>query len=479
MFEKVLLETRLFALIRNFLKLHPEYKAYVVGGYVRDMLLQQKNKDIDIVVVSPQKGADKIGIVFAKKLATFLGVDSVSYFENFGTAAFKFFDIPEDIEVEIVGARKESYDRGSRKPLVEDGTLDDDLSRRDFTFNAMAVSLNPEDFGTLIDKFNGMRDLQDGIIRTPLDPNITFSDDPLRMLRAIRFASRFQCQIEGHTYKAIKDNVDRLDIISPERIVQEMNKILLSKKPSYGLSKLQDTGLLKKFLPELSALDLDAKGHKNNFIHTIQVVDQTREVTNDIVVMWAALLHDIGKARTRKQTEHGWSFHDHENVGAKMVMSIFQRLKLPINEWSPKVVAITKLHGRLKVLTDANISTTEAACRRIAFEAGEFLDDLLLFVKCDITTKFEEKRIRFHKAYDLLQKRILEIAEKDNMRNFTVPITGEEIMSHYNLPPSKPVGQIKEDIKNAILDGVIPNDVEAAREYMYKIADKYLPSKVV
>lgn len=467
-FERILKEQDFFKKVYEFLQTEKRWKVYVVGGFVRDLLLQEENKDIDLVVVGVNNANS--GIDFAKELAKFLKVNSVNYFENFGTANFLF----DGTEIEVVGARKESYERGSRKPIVEDGSLYDDLSRRDFTFNAMAISLNVENFGTLIDEFSGIADLNNGIVRTPLNPDITFSDDPLRMLRAIRFATRFDFKIEDNTYKALSRNVDRLNIISSERIVIELNKILLSKKPSIGLSKLQDTGLLKKFLPELSNLDITETGHKNNFLHTIQVVDQTREVSSDIVVLWAAMLHDIGKAKTRHKGEFGWSFHDHENVGAKMLPAIFQRLKLPINEWSPKITLITKLHGRLKVLTDPNVAVTDAACRRIAFEAGEFLDDLLLFVKCDITTKSEEKKKRFWKDYDALKLRILEIAEKDSLRNFQPPITGEEIMATFDLKPSKAVGQIKDSIREAILDGIIQNDVEEARKYMFSIAKQFI-----
>lgn len=470
MLNKVLSQTPVFERIKDFLTTNPSYKAYVVGGFVRDMLLSEKSKDIDIVVVSDKRQTEKLGITFAKQLASFLNIDKVAYFENFGTANF----IYDGTEIEIVGARKESYERGSRKPIVEDGTMEDDLKRRDFTINAMAVSLCPTDYGTLIDMFQGLKDLNDGLIQTPLDPDITFSDDPLRMMRAIRFASRFQSKIDVVTYDAIKKNVNRLDIISNERIIDEVNKILLTKKPSFGFLKLQDTGLLRKFLPELAALDEDVKGHKNNFLHTLQVVDQVRELTSDIVVLWAALLHDIGKAVTKKYGEHGWTFHDHEGVGAKMVEKILTRLKMPLNEWGPKIVLITKLHGRLKVLTDENITVTDAACRRIAFEAGEFLEDLLLFVKCDITTGNLAKKRRYQDNYDLLQQRILKIAEQDNIRNFKVPIDGNEIMETFNLKPCKTISLIKEDIKNAILDGKIPNDVEVARAYMMEIAPQYL-----
>lgn len=462
-FEKMLEFVNLTDEIRN---------VHVVGGYVRDFLLQEKSKDIDLVVVGS-------GLKFAKELANFLKVENVNYFENFGTANF----IYEGTEIEIVGARKESYERGSRKPIVEDGTLDDDISRRDFTINAMAISLGAHNFGEFVDKFNGINDLNQGLIRTPLNPDITFSDDPLRMLRAIRFACRFGFKIVDQTYQAIKTNASRLSIISQERIVQEMNKILLSKTPSVGLIKLQDTGLLKLFLPELSALDVvevrDGMGHKNNFFHTVQVVDQTRAMTDDIVTLWAAVLHDLGKARTKKFSEYGWTFHDHENVGAKMAVNIMTRLKLPIQDWAAKIDVIVRYHGQIKALAldeNADVQISDAAIRRLVVITDLYLDDLLLFSKCDITTKSAEKRQRYLDNYERLEKRIHEVAQKDHLRNFTVPVSGDEIMQTFNLKPSKPVGQIKEAIKNAILDGVIPNQHDAAREYMFKVAKEYLPN---
>lgn len=481
MLSKVLSQTPVFEKIKDFLSKNPKYRAYVVGGFVRDLLLAEQSKDIDIVVVSDTKTVEKLGTVFTEELTKFLNISNVVYFKNYGTANFHY----DNIEIEIVGARRESYDRGSRKPIVEDGTLADDLKRRDFTFNAMAISLNPDDFGTLIDHFQGVKDLNNGIVQTPLDPDITFSDDPLRMLRAIRFASRFQSQIDIITYDAIKKNVNRLDIISPERIIEEVNKILLSKKPSHGFSKLQDTGLLKKFLPEVSALDENVKGHKNNFLHTIQVVDQVREVTDNIIILWSALLHDIGKAVTKRYGDNGWTFHDHEGVGSKMIDPILQRLKMPFHEWGPEIKSITKLHGRLKALTDENVGVTDSACRRIAFESGPFLDDLLLFVKCDITTSNLTKKKKYQDNYDLLQQRIVQIAEIDNIRNFKVPIDGNEIMKTFNIKQSdgakelKKISFIKEDIKNAILDGQIPNEIEAARKFMMSIASKYFANETV
>lgn len=473
-FESILKKHPFFSKVNEFLQTEKRWQVFVVGGYVRDFILQQENKDIDLVVVGVNH--TNSGIEFAKELANFLNVKTVNYFENFGTASFIF----DGIEIETVGARKESYERGSRKPIVEDGSLLDDLSRRDFTFNAMAISLNNDNFGELIDMFKGLKDLNDGIVKTPLSANITFSDDPLRMLRAIRFSTRFGFDIEDNTYTAIKENADRLKIISQERIVQELNKILLSKNPSIGIQKLHQTKLLQKFLPELSDLDrvdeINKIRHKNNFLHTAQVVQQTREVSSDIVVLWAALLHDIGKHKT-KRFDKGWTFHNHEEVGAKMLQSIMTRLKLPVNEWMPKIFSIVRYHGKVKELAmdeTSDVQISDSAIRRLVVETGEHLEDLLKFAKCDMTTKSEEKRNRYLKNYALLEQRIAEVAEKDNLRNFKTPITGEEIMSTFNLQPSKPVGQIKDAIKDAILDGIIPNEIEAARKYMFSISNNFI-----
>jgi poly(A) polymerase len=473
-FESLLKDQLFFSKVRDFLQVEKRWNVYVVGGFVRDLILQEENKDIDLVVT----GVDRIndGIGFAQELAKFLNVKSVTVFENFGTANFVY----NDTEIEIVGARKESYERGSRKPIVEDGTLLDDLSRRDFTFNAMAISLNVDNFGELIDIFRGLRDLNDGVIKTPLSADITFSDDPLRMLRAIRFSARFGFEIEQYTYDSIKNNAERLKIISNERIVQEVNKILLSKNPSLGIQKLHQVKLLNKFLPELAALDIVEERnkvlHKNNFLHTAQVVQQTRAVSSDIIVLWAALLHDIGKHRT-KRFDTGWTFHNHEEVGAKMLQGILTRLKMPVNEWMPKIFCIVKYHGKVKELaldekSDTQIS--DSAIRRLVVETGEHLEDLLKFAKCDTTTKHEEKRNRYLSNYARLEIRIAEVAEKDNLRNFKNPITGEEIMETFNLKPSKAVGQIKDAVKDAIMDGIIPNEVESARQYMLKIASNFV-----
>jgi len=456
-------EVRKFTQIRN-------YEVYVVGGFVRDLLLKEQSKDIDLVVVGS-------GIEFAKDLASHLNINKVNYFKNFGTANFIF----NDLEIEIVGARKENYERGSRKPIVEEGTLYDDLSRRDFTINAMAISLNHNSFGNLIDNFNGLYDLKNGIIQTPLNPEITFSDDPLRQLRAIRFSTKFNFNIDSNTYFSIKKYANRLNIVSNERIIQELNKILLFKNPQEGLYKLQDTGLLKIFLSELSDLDdvkkINDKSHKNNFLHTITVVNQTRQLTDSLPVLWAALLHDIGKFKTREFKNGGWTFHNHEEVGAKMATTIMQRLKLPIQEWGNKIITIIRYHGKVKELAldeTSNIKISDSAIRRLMYEVGEHLDDLLLFAKCDITTKNKEKREKYLNQYAHLEKRIIEIDEKDKIRNFVMPITGEEIMKTFNLTPSKPVGLIKDAIKNAILDGIIKNDQEEARNYMFECAKNIL-----
>lgn len=460
----------LFEKTPNLMKLHQmcvreEIEAHVIGGFVRDAILKETSKDIDIVVVG------KSGIDFAFECAKelFVSRHKVNFFKNFGTANF----VAEGVELEFVGARKESYNRGSRNPIVEDGTLFDDQQRRDFTINAMSIDLRTIE---LVDPFNGMKDLTDGIIKTPVNPDITFSDDPLRQLRAIRFAARFNFEIESNTFTAIAKHVERLDIISHERVLSELNKTLLTKNPKYGLQLMFDSGLLNKILPEVCKLDgVDEKNgqrHKNNFTHTIQVVQQTREVSSDLDVLWTALLHDIGKTRTKRFEEsQGWTFHNHERIGAYMVRKIATRLKFS-NDSTDKIIHLVENHGRPKELTKDDVSAS--AIRRLVVDMKDNLQDLLLFCSCDITTKFGDKRERQVKELVDLFIRVQRIETDDNLKNFKVPVTGEEIMKHFNLKPSKEVGLIKDAIKEAILEGECKNDHDIAFNYMLEIAPEIL-----
>ena len=439
---------------------------YIVGGYVRDLLMKRAAPtDIDFVT-------EGSGIALAQSVAAAIDPETkVSVFKTYGTAMFRY----QGLELEFVGARKESYNAESRNPSVEQGTLEDDQKRRDFTINAMAISLNQESFGELVDPFHGVEDMEKRILRTPLEPEQTYSDDPLRMMRAVRFAATLGFSIEENSLEAIKKEAHRIKIVTIERIMVEFNKIMLSEKPSTGLKILKDTGLLELIIPELTALEgieeVEGQTHKDNFWHTLEVVDNISQNTENLWLRWAALLHDIGKAPTKKFVKGtGWTFHGHEFLGSKMVKTLFQRLKLPLGKDMKYVQKMVKLSSRpIALISD---EASDSALRRMLFDAGEDLEDLFTLCKADITTKNTQKQEKFKKNFEYVAQKIKEVEEKDHIRNFQPPITGEEIMAMFNLAPGREIGILKERVKEAILEGNIPNDREAAREFVLQEAKK-------
>lgn len=437
---------------------------FVIGGFVRDLILKRPSKDIDLVVLGS-------GLDMAEWVANKLSVKKVSLYKNYGTAAFVY----NDLEIEFVGARKESYERSSRNPIVENGTLADDQNRRDFTINALAISLNKSSFGEVIDPFDGLVDLKNKIIRTPLDPDTTYSDDPLRMLRAIRFSAQLNFKIEDASFNAISRNAQRLGIISQERITDELNKIILAKTPSRGFKLLYNTKLLHQFFPEMVALQgveiIEGKGHKDNFYHTLEVLDNIAENTDDLWLRWASILHDIAKPRTKKFVPVvGWTFHGHEEVGARMTGQIFKRLKLPLDHKMKYVEKLVRLHLRPIALVSGQV--TDTAVRRLLFEAGDDIDDLMTLCNADITSKNDFKVQKYKRNFENVRRKLKTVEEKDQIRNFQPPISGKEIMDIFKLEPCKAVGILKNEIKEAILEGIIRNDYTEAYAFMIEAAKR-------
>lgn len=458
---KEYLDNKVFRLISEVADAQ-KVECYVIGGFVRDILLERPSNDIDVVVIGS-------GIEVAQAFAKAWKGSTLAVFKNFGTAQVKL----KHIEVEFVGARKESYRADSRNPIVEDGTLEDDQNRRDFTINAMALCLNSSRFGELLDPFNGVEDLNNKIIRTPLDPNITFSDDPLRMLRCVRFASQLSFYIEQNTFNALGKMKERISIISKERIVEELNKIILSKRPSIGFMLMEQSGLLELILPEIHALSAteehDGRGHKNNFLHTMQVLDSVAEKSDDLWLRWAALLHDVGKPATKKWVDKiGWTFYNHNYIGARITSKIFKRLKMPTNEKMKFVVKMVLLHMRPIALVEEGV--TDSAIRRLLFDAGDDIDALMTLCQADITSKNPDRVKKYKENYVKVQEKMREIEEKDRIRNFQPPVTGEDIMSAFQIGPCAVIGKLKNAIKDAILDGVIPNEYEQAYSFMIEKA---------
>ena len=466
LFEIKSYERKIFSLISEA-AMELNVPAYIVGGYVRDRLLNRPSNDLDVVCVGS-------GIELAQKFASKLRPQPrLVVYQRFGTAMLKH----KDLEIEFVGARKESYRPDSRKPAVEEGSLVDDQNRRDFSINALAVSLNETDYGTIVDPFNGLQDLNDRRIVTPLEPGKTFSDDPLRMMRAIRFATQLHFTIDPVTFAGIQEYASRIRIISKERITTELNKIMASPKPSIGLDLLEKAGLLQEFLKELT----DLKGvevqdnimHKDNFYHTLEVIDNVSKDSDNLWLRWAALMHDVGKSAAKRfQTGHGWTFHGHEVISGRWVPKVFKRMKLPLDHKMKYVQKLVCLHHRPISLTSENI--TDSAIRRLLFDAGEDIDDLMTLCKADITSKNESKKVRYKKNYDLVKIKLEEIEEKDKIRNWQPPISGEIIMEHFSLKPSRPVGEIKTAIREAILEGDIKNDYEEAFAFMKRVGEEIL-----
>ena len=465
------LENKIFKIISQAAQ-ELNLECYVIGGFVRDVLMDRNHKkDIDIVAVGS-------GIELALKVSELLSnKPKVQVFKNYGTAMLRY----KDMDIEFVGARKESYTHDSRNPLVENGTLKDDQERRDFTINAMAFSLNSDNFGDLVDPFNGVADLENKLLKTPLNPDITYSDDPLRMMRAIRFATQLNFEIESESLASIAKNKDRINIISGERIVDELNKILSSEKPSIGFLHLYQTGLLDLILPELTALnnveEVEGHTHKNNFYHTLEVVDNICPNTEDVWLRWAALLHDIGKAPTKKfNKKQGWTFHGHEFLGGKMAKKIFERLHMPLNQKMKFVQKMVMMSSRPIVIAEEIV--TDSAVRRLVFDAGEDIEKLMILCEADITTKNSKKFQKYHNNFKIVRQKIVEVEEKDRVRVFQPPISGEEIMELFGLKPGREIGVLKEAVKEAILEGEIPNEYEAAKEFVLKRAEKMGLNKI-